>query len=110
MKDPSAERADLQVGTLDQIPNFEQDTTVLEEGLRAFDDLIAAEREMERLEHEISRTSSEDLLDRYSALQQTSSSSTGGYKVPLQWQRQPFWEWGLPGEALHSAQQPSFRR
>ena len=30
-------------------------------------DLIAAEREMERLEHEISRTHAEDALDRYSA-------------------------------------------
>jgi len=72
-------KSGLQVGTLDQIPNFEQDTTVLEEGLRAFDDLIAAEREMERLEHEISRTSSEDLLDRYSALQHRFELN-GGYK------------------------------
>lgn len=72
-------KSGLQVGTLDQIPNFEQDTTVLEEGLRAFDDLIAAEREMERLEHEISRTSSEDLLDRYSALQHQFELN-GGYK------------------------------
>lgn len=69
----------LQVGTLDQIPDFEQDTTVLEEGLRSFADLISAEREMERLEHEISRTHAEEALERYSTLQHEFELG-GGYK------------------------------
>src|SRR5215471_17972634 len=69
----------LQVGTLDQIPDFQEDTTVLEEGLRSFDQLIAFEREMERLEHEISRTHSEDALERYSGLQHEFDLK-GGYK------------------------------
>jgi ATP-binding cassette, subfamily F, member 3 len=69
----------LQIGTLDQIPSFEEDRTVLEEGLRAFDELIAAEREMGRLEHEISEATSEDLLERYAALQHQFELK-GGYK------------------------------
>jgi ATP-binding cassette subfamily F protein 3 len=72
-------RTSLQIGTLDQIPNFEEDTTVLEEGLRSFSELIAAESEMERLEHEISLAHSEDLLERYSALQHQFELK-GGYK------------------------------
>jgi len=62
-------RTGLQVGTLDQIPDFQETTTVFEEGLRSFERLIAAEREMERLEHEISDSASEDHLHRYSSLQ-----------------------------------------
>jgi ATP-binding cassette subfamily F protein 3 len=69
----------LQVGTLDQIPDFQEDTTVFEEGLRSFADLIAAEREMERLEHEISRSHAEDALERYSTLQHEFELG-GGYK------------------------------
>jgi ATP-binding cassette, subfamily F, member 3 len=72
-------RTGLQIGTLDQIPNFEEDTTVIEEGLRSFKELIVAEHEMERLEHEISRAPSEDLLERYSALQHQFELK-GGYK------------------------------
>ena len=72
-------KAGLQVGSLDQIPDFHEDTTVLEEGLRSFADLIAAEREMEQLEHDISHSHSEDLLDRYSALQHAFDLN-GGYK------------------------------
>ena len=37
-------KAGLQVGTLDQIPDFHEDTTVLEEGLRSFADLIATDK------------------------------------------------------------------
>src|SRR5262245_5801078 len=59
----------LQIGTLDQIPDFQETTTVFEEGLRSFEHLIAAEREMEHLEHEISGSASEDMLNRYSSLQ-----------------------------------------
>jgi len=69
----------LQAGTLDQIPDFQEDTTVLEEGLHSFADLIRAEREMERLEHEISRTHAEDALERYSTLQHE-FELRGGYK------------------------------
>ena len=72
-------RTGLRIGTLDQIPNFEEDTSVLEEGLRSFEELIGAEHEMERLEHEISRAPSEDLLERYSALQHQFELK-GGYK------------------------------
>jgi ATP-binding cassette subfamily F protein 3 len=72
-------RTGLQVGTLDQIPDFQNDTTVLEEGLRSFADLISAEREMERLEHEISSRPAEDLLERYSTLQHEFDLK-GGYK------------------------------
>ena len=69
----------LKIGTLDQIPDFHQDTTVLNEGLRSFEELIAVEREMERLEHEISRSPAEDLLERYSSLQHEFDLK-GGYK------------------------------
>ena len=72
-------KSGLQIGTLDQIPNFVEDTTVLDEGLRAFAELIDAEQEMERLEHEISSTHSEDLLERYSTLQHQFELH-GGYK------------------------------
>ena len=72
-------KASLQVGTLDQIPDFQEDTSVFEEGLRSFADLIAAEREMERLEHEISRTHAADALERYSNLQHEFELG-GGYK------------------------------
>ena len=72
-------KAGLQVGALDQIPDFHDETTVLQEGLRAFADLIATEREMERLEHDISHSHSEDLLNRYSSLQHAFELN-GGYK------------------------------
>ena len=69
----------LKIGTLDQIPDFHEDTTVLDEGLRSFEELIAVEREMERLEHEISRSHGQDLLERYSSLQHEFDLK-GGYK------------------------------
>jgi ATP-binding cassette subfamily F protein 3 len=69
----------LQIGTLDQIPDFQEDTTVLQEGLRSFSGLIAVEQEMSRLEHEISEQHSEDSLDRYSTLQHTFELK-GGYR------------------------------
>ena len=69
----------LQVGTLDQIPDFHENTTVLEEGLRSFVQLISMEREMERLERDISGNPAEDLLDRYSSLQHEFELK-GGYK------------------------------
>ena len=41
-------KSQLQIGTLDQIPDFKEGATVLQEGLHAFDDLLAAEQEMGR--------------------------------------------------------------
>jgi ATP-binding cassette subfamily F protein 3 len=72
-------RSHLEIGTLDQIPDFKEDRTVLEEGLQSFQHLLAAEREMERLEHEISLSRSEALLERYSSLQHEFELK-GGYK------------------------------
>jgi ATP-binding cassette subfamily F protein 3 len=72
-------RTGLKVGTLDQIPDFQNDTTVLDEGLRSFEELITVEREMARLEHEISLNSAEGLLERYSELQHEFDLK-GGYK------------------------------
>jgi ATP-binding cassette subfamily F protein 3 len=59
----------LRTGTLDQIPNFQSDTTVLEEGLAPFSRLLAVESELRQLEHDIAETHNEALLDRYSTLQ-----------------------------------------
>ena len=64
-----ARKSGLQTGTLDQIPDFHEGTSVLEEGLRAFDHLRAAEREMRELEDIIAREHRPDILERYSVLQ-----------------------------------------
>jgi ATP-binding cassette subfamily F protein 3 len=69
----------LQIGTLDQIPDFHENTTVLEEGLRSFDNLISAEREMRQLEHNISESHNDALLERYSTLQHAFELN-GGYR------------------------------
>jgi len=69
----------LQIGTLDQIPDFHENTTVLEEGLRSFRELMGAEQEMSRLEHEISESHSQTLLDEYSTLQHAFELK-GGYR------------------------------
>ena len=62
-------RSALQVGSLDQIPDFHEGTTVLEEGLRAFEGLSRMETEMTDLEHLIARGADKATLDRYSELQ-----------------------------------------
>ena len=62
-------KSGLQIGTLDQIPDFHEGTTVLEEGLRSSSHLIAAENEMRELEHAIASDPRSDVLDRYSSLQ-----------------------------------------
>jgi ATP-binding cassette subfamily F protein 3 len=74
-------KSGLQIGTLDQIPDFHESTTVFDEGLRSFDYLISAEREMRQLEHEISEAhnNTTTLLDRYSTLQHEFELK-GGYK------------------------------
>ena len=72
-------KSGLQIGTLDQIPDFHESTTVLEQGLNAFESLILAEREMRQLEHEISDSHNEALLERYSSLQHEFELK-GGYR------------------------------
>ena len=62
-------KSGLQIGTLDQIPDFHEGTSVLEEGLRAADYLRGLENEMRELEHVIAAESRPDILDRYSHLQ-----------------------------------------
>lgn len=62
-------KSGLQIGTLEQIPDFHEGTSVLDEGLRSSADLIAAEKEMRELEHAISSSPLPDVLDRYSSLQ-----------------------------------------
>jgi len=41
------------MGTLEQIPDFHETTSVLDEALRSSADLIAAEKELQALEHEM---------------------------------------------------------
>lgn len=62
-------KSGLQIGTLDQIPDFHEGTSVLEEGLRASDYLRTAEREMRDLEHAIASEPRPGTLERYSQLQ-----------------------------------------
>lgn len=62
-------KSGLQIGTLEQIPDFHEGTSVLEEGLRSSADLIAAEKEMRDLEHAIASNPQPDVLDRYSSIQ-----------------------------------------
>jgi len=62
-------KSQLQIGTLDQIPDFHEGTSVLEEGLRASSHLQTIEHEMRKLEHAIAEEQHRDILDRYSQLQ-----------------------------------------
>jgi ATP-binding cassette subfamily F protein 3 len=62
-------KSQLQIGTLDQIPDFHEGTSVLEEGLRASADLQGIENELRELEHLIAESGTRDVLDRYSQLQ-----------------------------------------
>jgi ATP-binding cassette subfamily F protein 3 len=62
-------KSGLQIGTLDQIPDFHEQTTVIEEALRASDYLRAIEVEMRDLEHAIANDPQREVLDRYSQLQ-----------------------------------------
>jgi ATP-binding cassette subfamily F protein 3 len=72
-------RTGLQIGTLDQIPDFHEATSVLDEGLRSFDHLLSTERAMRLLEHDIATTHGKDLMDRYSELQHEFELK-GGYR------------------------------
>jgi ATP-binding cassette subfamily F protein 3 len=59
----------LETGTLDQIPDFHEGGSVLEEGFRASDHLRRMEDAMRQLEHSIALNSDPGSLDRYSHLQ-----------------------------------------
>ena len=62
-------KSDLDIGTLDQIPDFHEQTSVLEEALRAFEHLKMVEQEMRELEHAIAMNPLPNVLERYSRLQ-----------------------------------------
>ena len=62
-------KSQLEIGTLDQIPDFQGDTSVLEEGLRASPHLQRIETNMRALEQVIAEAPARDVLDRYSELQ-----------------------------------------
>jgi ATP-binding cassette, subfamily F, member 3 len=62
-------KSQLNTGTLDQIPDFHEGTTVLQEGLRSSDYLQLLEKEMRDLEHAIAEKPAKDALERYSRLQ-----------------------------------------
>ena len=62
-------KSQLQIGTLDQIPDFHEGTSVLEEGLRASVYLQRIENELRELEHLIAESQPSEVLDRYSQLQ-----------------------------------------
>jgi ATP-binding cassette subfamily F protein 3 len=62
-------KSQLLTGVLDQIPDFHEGTSVLEEGLRASGYLQTIEQEMRDLEHAIAEEQRRDILDRYSQLQ-----------------------------------------
>jgi ATP-binding cassette subfamily F protein 3 len=68
----------LKIGTLDQIPDFHEGTSVLDEGIRASDYLRSLEREMRDLEHAIATESTPEILDRYSH-RQHEFELKGGY-------------------------------
>jgi ATP-binding cassette subfamily F protein 3 len=59
----------LEIGALDQIPDFHEGTSVLEEGLRASEYLRRIEKDLRDLEHAIATDSAPAVLERYSDLQ-----------------------------------------
>ena len=62
-------RSQLEIGSLDQIPDFRGDTSVLEEALRASAHLQRIETNLRELEHVIADAPAPDVLDRYSEFQ-----------------------------------------
>lgn len=62
-------KSSLETGTLDQIPDFHEGTSVLEEGLRASEYLVRIEKELRDLEQSIATGTETAVLDRYSHLQ-----------------------------------------
>jgi ATP-binding cassette subfamily F protein 3 len=59
----------LEIGTLDQIPDFHERTSVLEEGLGASEYLRRIEKQLRELERSIASAPESSILDRYSQLQ-----------------------------------------
>jgi ATP-binding cassette subfamily F protein 3 len=74
-------KSGLLIGTLDQIPDFHEETSVLQEAFRSSDYLRGLELEMRQLEHAIANASQADALDRYSHLQHEFELK-GGYSYP----------------------------
>ncbi len=72
-------KSQLQIGTLDQIPDFHEGTSVLQEGLRSSAHLLAAEEEMRNLEHAIASGAQHEVHERYSQLQHEFDLK-GGYR------------------------------
>jgi len=62
-------KSQLHTGTLDQIPDFHEGTSVFEEGLRASEYLRRLERDLRDLEHLIAESAPSEIHDRYSQLQ-----------------------------------------
>lgn len=62
-------KSGLQIGTLDQIPDFHEGTSVLEEALRSSEYLRRLEAEMRELEQAIASESRKEVLERYSHVQ-----------------------------------------
>jgi ATP-binding cassette subfamily F protein 3 len=62
-------RSNLRMGMLEQIPDFRESRTVVEEGLQSSEHLQGMEREMTQLEHAISDGADKETLERYSQLQ-----------------------------------------
>jgi ATP-binding cassette subfamily F protein 3 len=76
-------KSNLRTGSLDQIPDFHENTSVLEEGLRSFSALLDAERQMRELEHQIASEAGKNALERYSQLQHEFELK-GGYSFRAQ--------------------------
>ncbi len=72
-------KSQLRTGTLDQIPDFHEGTSVLQEGLRSSAHLLEAEDEMRRLEHSIASGAQHEVHERYSQLQHEFELK-GGYR------------------------------
>jgi ATP-binding cassette subfamily F protein 3 len=71
-------KSGLLTGSLDQIPDFHDRTTVLDEALQSFRPLLDSEKEMRSLEQQIAADNSNDAHERYSHLQHA-FELRGGY-------------------------------
>ena len=68
---------DLRIGYLPQSSDYTSSKRIEEVLLSVFEDLIRMEENMRRLEHEISRASTPELLEEYDRLQQTFTQRDG---------------------------------
>lgn len=92
-------KSGLRIGTLDQIPDFHEQTSVLEEALRSLDYLRGLEAEMRELEHGIASDPRSDVLERYSQLQHEFELK-GGYSYRARTEAALLGV-GFPKEAFH---------